>query len=74
MKKEVETPAVEQKANNKSVAKQYAQSTIKVALALAFVIAALNLGGYLQLSAIAKEVLAGINGLTGIWILISNVQ
>jgi hypothetical protein len=54
--------------------KRYAQSTIKVALALAFVIAALNLGGYIQLSSFAKEVLAVINGLTGIWILVSNVQ
>ncbi len=73
MKKSTEKTA-EQKSPKGAVLKQYAQSTIKVALALAFVIAALNLGGYLQLGSIAKEVLAVINGLTGIWILVSNVR
>lgn len=68
MKKEVITPS------KRDQAKQYATSTVKVALALAFVIAAMNLAGYLQLSAVAKEVLAAINGVTGIWILISNVR
>lgn len=71
MKKEITPVLVTKKTET---AKGYAQSTIKVALALAFVIAALNLGGYLQLSSVAKEVLAGVNGLTGIWILISNVR
>lgn len=72
--KAIKEVAVEEKTNKSSVAKQYAQSTIKVALALAFVVAALNLGGYLQLSAVAKEILAVINGLTGVWILVSNVR
>lgn len=72
--KAIKEVAVEEKANKKTLIRQYAQSTIKVALALAFVVAALNLGGYLQLSALAKEILAVINGLTGVWILISNVR
>lgn len=73
MKATTPTPVVET-SNKKTLIRQYAQSTIKVALALAFVVAALNLGGYLQLSALAKEILAVINGLTGVWILISNVR
>jgi hypothetical protein len=68
MKKEITTPTKQQ------IVMGYAISAVKVSLALAFVAAALNLGGYLQLNSIAKEILAAISGLMGIWILISNVR
>jgi hypothetical protein len=55
-------------------AKHYAVATVKVAFALAFLLAAGSLAGYFSLNAITKEILAGLNGILGIWILISNVR
>jgi hypothetical protein len=55
-------------------AKTNTVATVKVILALAFLVAALNLGGYLLLSDLAKNILAVIVGFTGVWILVSNVR
>lgn len=55
-------------------AKRLLVAAIKITIALSFLVAGLDLAGYIGLAKDAKLVLAALDGITGIWILLSNVR
>lgn len=60
--------------NKSEERKKTAVAVIKVGLSLTLLLGALNLGGYVALSAIAKIVCGAVIGFVGVYILITNVR
>ena len=52
--------------------KVYATAAIKVAIALTLLLGALNMGGYVALGALTKDIVAGVMLVIGVWILLKN--
>lgn len=68
------TTTTEDVAKQPKKYKRWIVSGVKVTLALAFLIAGLDLAGYVAITSEVKLALAALNGITGIWILLSNVR
>lgn len=63
-----------QEKTKKEQVQTYAVAGVKVFIALSLLLGAVNLAGYIALGALAKDIVAVVCGVVGIWVLLKNAE